>query len=290
MKTSPRAADTAACQARSLYLDLMKRCLTNWIYGEAEARLFERQREVGLAPAANGLSRNTWNAIEQVRRDIEAQDRFDPALRAEGLDWPPTAHTMIGLKRLENIQFCVESALANGIPGDLIETGVWRGGATIFMRALLKAHGVEDRIVWVADSFEGVPSPNHSQFPQDFGSFYHVFSDLAVSLEQVRANFAAYELLDEQVRFLKGWFKDTLPAAPIARLAVLRVDGDLYESTMESLESLYPKLSAGGYLIVDDYGVLPPCRRAVHDYRDRHGITEEIHPIDSMGIWWRRER
>lgn len=282
------ADETMTHEARRLYLDLMKRCLTNWIYGEAEARLFERQRKVELTAAAAQLSRLTISAVEQVRQDIERQNRFDPAARAEGLDWPPTAHTMIGLKRLENIQFCVGRALQDNIPGDLIETGVWRGGATIFMRAILKSYGIRDRAVWVADSFEGVPTPDHRHYPQDFGSFYHVFSDLAVSLEQVRANFAAYDLLDEQVKFLKGWFKDTLPAAPIEKLAVLRIDGDLYESTMEAFEHLYPKLSVGGYLIVDDYGILPPCKRAVHDYRERHGITEEIHPIDSMGIWWQR--
>jgi hypothetical protein len=197
---------------------------------------------------------------------------------------------MIGLRRLDNLQTCVEDVLRRGVPGDLIETGVWRGGATILMRAVLKAHGVTDRAVWVADSFEGLPPPDTTKYPQDAGIELHRFRYLAVSLEQVQANFAAYGLLDGQVRFLKGWFCDTLPACPVERLAVLRLDGDLYESTMDALVHLYPKLSVGGYLIVDDYGAVEACRRAVHDYRDRQGIRDEIQAIDGSGVYWRRAR
>ncbi|MCI0391356.1 MAG: TylF/MycF family methyltransferase [Acidobacteria bacterium] len=291
MNKNHRSSISADCQARSLYLDLMKRCLTNWIYADAEARLFERGRHVEAPQVSTtSLSRVSRDALDQIRQEIQSWDHFDPRRRTEGLDWPPTGHTMIGLKRLDNLQACVEDALANNVPGDLIETGVWRGGATIFMRAILKAYGVTDRVVWVADSFEGLPAPNHKEYPDDFGSLYHFLPELSVSLEQVQDNFERYGLLDDQARFLKGWFKDTLPTAPIERLAVVRMDGDMYQSTMEALVNLYPKLSIGGYLIVDDYGLLPPCRRAVEDYRRTHGITEEIIPIDSTGVYWQRSR
>ena len=152
----------------------------------------------------------------------------------------------------------------------------WRGGATIFMRAVLKAYGVTDRYVWVADSFEGLPPPETGKYPHDAGDRLHEARELAVSLEEVKANFERYGLLDDQVRFLKGWFRDTLPAAPIERLAVLRLDGDMYESTMDTLVNLYPKLSEGGYAIVDDYGAIPACRQAVNDYRSANAITEKI--------------
>jgi O-methyltransferase len=112
---------------------------------------------------------------------------------------------------------------------------------------------------------------------------------LAVSLEEVQNNFRRYGLLDDQVRFLKGWFRDTLPSAPIRRLAVLRLDGDLYESTIDSLTHLYPKLVRGGYAIIDDFGDVPACRQAVMDYRALHGITEEIIPIDWSGAFWRKQ-
>ena len=245
--------------AKALYLDLLKRCLSNVIY--------------------------------QDHSILEGRDRpFDLGQRVNGRDWPAQAHTMIGIHRLDNLHFCVEDVLARGVPGDLMETGVWRGGATILMRAVLKVNGVTDRRVWVADSFEGLPPPDPAKYPLDEKLVLNQFKELAVSLEEVQRNFGRYNLLDDQVRFLKGWFRDSLPGAPVERLAVLRLDGDLYESTMDTLVHMYPKLSVGGYAIIDDYGTLIPCRRAVDDYRAQRGIEEPILPIDGHGVFWRKER
>lgn len=235
-----------------MYVDLLKRCLTNTIY-------FRGTKDVPVE------------------------------FRTQGKDWPRDAHTMIGMDRLNNIQFCVESALRDKVPGDLMETGVWKGGATIFMRGLLKAHGVKDRSVWVADSFEGIPEPDPVNYPRDKGIDLYKFRELAISLEEVMDNFDRYGLLDDQVRFIKGWFKDSLPGAPVKELAVLRLDGDLYESTKNALDSLYPKLSRGGYLIVDDYGAIEACRKAVHDYRNRHGIKDKIIEVDWTGVYWQKK-
>jgi O-methyltransferase len=190
---------------------------------------------------------------------------------------------MIGLKRLDNLQYCVTDVLRRGVPGDLIETGAWRGGATIFMRAILEAYGDTERQVWVADSFQGLPRPDPERWPAEAGDEHWRMGQLAVSLEDVQANFARYGLLDERVRFLPGWFKDTLPTAPIERLAVLRLDGDIYGSTMEALEALYPKLSVGGYVIVDDYGAIPQCKEAVTDFRSAHGIIDLMETVDWTG-------
>jgi O-methyltransferase len=214
-------------------------------------------------------------------------DPVESGVREEGRDWPPRGCTMVGLKRLENVQHCIEDALARGVPGDVIETGVWRGGATIFMRAVLDANGASDRVVWVADSFAGLPPPD-PRYVADRGDIHHTFSQLAVPLETVKENFAKFDLLDDNVRFLKGWFRDTLKVAPIEQLAVLRLDGDMYESTMDALVNLYPKLSRGGYLIVDDYGWVPNCRQAVEDFRRTNGIHDEIHWVDFTGVYWRR--
>ena len=197
---------------------------------------------------------------------------------------------MIGLKRLDNLQYCVEHVLEERIPGDLIETGVWRGGASIFMRAVLKAYGDAVRRVWVADSFCGLPEPDAARYPADAGDRHHTAPQLAVSLAEVRANFSRYRLLDDQVRFLPGWFNDTLPNAPIERLAVMRLDGDMYGSTMEALTHLYPKLSIGGYVILDDYGAVPGCREATEDFRAQQGITEPMERIDWTGVFWKRLR
>ena len=192
------------------------------------------------------------------------------------------AETMIGTRQLDNLQFCIADAVRRDVPGDVLEAGVWRGGASIFMRAVLKVHDKERR-VWVVDSFEGLPQPDSG-----YDSFGWRAGDMAVSLDEVKANFARYGLLDDNVRFLKGFFSQTLPNAPIGNLAVLRVDADLYESTMDVLESLYPKLSVGGYAIFDDYKNLPDCRKAIDEYRRRHDITEEIMDIDSRAVFWKR--
>jgi hypothetical protein len=156
------------------------------------------------------------------------------------------------------------------------------------MKSILAAYGVRDRRVWVADSFQGLPVPDGVNFPQDIPEDLSSFDELAVSQEQVKANFARYDLLDDQVQFLEGWFKDTLPTAPVESLAVLRLDGDYYESTIQILESLYHKVSPGGFVIVDDYGCIEACRQAVTDFRTANGIDDPIVKVDWTGVYWRR--
>lgn len=213
---------------------------------------------------------------------------FDRERRELGKDWPVSALSMIGAKRMLQLQRAAEFAIEFGVPGDFIETGVWRGGACILMRAVLAARGVTDRRVWVADSFRGLPPPDAARYPKDAGNMLCAFDQLAVTADDVRAHFRHYGMLDDQVRFLEGWFRDTLPAAPIDRLAILRLDGDLYESTMDALVALYDKVSPGGIVIVDDYGILESCRAAVTDFRRDHGVTETIYRIDDSGVHWQR--
>ena len=195
---------------------------------------------------------------------------------------------MIGLARLDNIQFCVEDVLRNDVPGDLIETGVWRGGASIFMRAALEAYGDASRVVWVADSFAGLPKPDAAIAPADSGDIHWSFTQLAVSVDQAKSNFVRYGLLDDRVKFLVGWFEDTLPTAPINALSVLRLDGDMYKSTMDALNALYPKLSVGGYCIVDDYGAVLGCRKAIDEFRARVGEQATLEQIDWSGVFWKK--
>jgi len=226
--------------------------------------------------------------VRPLRLELVRRVQFDPSRRREGMDWPVQAETMIGHKRLNQLQSCIEEVLRRNIPGDLIECGVWRGGATIFMRAVLKAYGDAQRRVWVADSFQGLPPPDAENYPVDRGDVHHLSPELAISLEEVKANFTRYGLLDDQVQFLPGWFKDSLPTAPIDRLAVLRADGDMYESTTQILTHLYPKLSVGGYCIIDDYGALAGCRQATDDYRRQQGMAEPLQWIDWTGVFWQR--
>ena len=214
--------------------------------------------------------------------------RFDPKLRESGWDWPSVAFTMVGTKRLANVRLVLESVIGEGVPGDFVETGVWRGGACIMARAVLKTYGITDRKVVLCDSFEGLPPPDAAAYPQDQGSEFHTYPDLAVSLEQVKSNFEKYALLDDQVVFIKGWFRDTMPLVKSKQIAVLRLDGDMYESTIDPLRHLYDRIPTGGYVIVDDYHVVPMAKAAVHDFLDSKGVSVAVREIDGVGVYFRK--
>ena len=259
------------------YLDIVKKHLTRGSYRAPTKHIGDPRWEV-------------YSVLRRVinRFGLDLVIPIDRRALDEGQTYSAESETMIGLKRLDNIQHCVSDVLKNDVPGDLIETGVWRGGGTIFMRAVLSAYGETERKVWVADSFQGLPKPEPGRYPADRDDRLWRRTGLVVSLEEVKENFARYGLLDGQVEFLKGWFADTLPAAPIERLAVMRLDGDMYQSTMEALEALYPKLSVGGYVIIDDFGVIAGCRQAVTDFRAANAIVGELHHIDASGVYWQR--
>lgn len=268
-----------------LYLDMMKKTLSFSLWPEPLIPL-EVYNFLRSGPR-RALVNAAVRALSGTNIRLAFVQNFTDEERQEGKVWPGYAHTMIGMKRLDNLQYCIETVLQEGIAGDLIETGVWRGGATIFMRAVLAAYGVDDRRVFVADSFEGLPKPDAAHLA-DAGDQHHTITYLAVTREEVEDNFRKYDLLDDQVVFLQGWFKDTLPAAPIEKLAILRVDGDMYASTMDALDCLYPKLSVGGFCIIDDY-CLEGCRTAVDEFRKQHGIKSELKIIDFAGVFWRKD-
>lgn len=248
---------------------------------------------------ASPISRASLDALETVLTGFDIEDlpmpgspakfiRFNPVARENGLDWPSRALTMVGRRRLRNFRELVTQAIEEAVPGDIIETGVWRGGAAIMARAVLAAHDVRDRKVILADSFAGMPSPDRTRWPQDRDSRLHEYPELAVPLEEVQANFRRFGLLDAQVVFLKGWFRDTMPNVPSERLAVIRLDGDMYESTIEPLTHLYDRLATGGWVIVDDW-VVPACRQAVCDFLHSRGLAPKIHEIDHVGMYFRKE-
>lgn len=269
-----RQSKTAAAALRHRYLDLLGSALTHTLYDPPDTR-----------PLPDYV---TESYREEFRKqNIKFRLPSPQEEREFGRDRPVYAQTMIGVHRLGNVRSCVETVLAERVPGDLIEAGTWRGGAAIMMRGVLAAHEVADRTVWVADSFQGLPEPDPGRYPADAFDLNYTAEELAISLEEVRANFGRYGLLDDRVRFVEGWFSDTLPELRDRTWALVRLDGDLYESTIDGLENLYPQLSVGGFLIVDDFG-FPNCREAIEDYRRDHGITEEIEQADWTGAFWRR--
>ncbi len=223
--------------------------------------------------------------IESLRKSfVDTRSLYE-----EGRTMPPCGTTMIGRKRLRNIRYCIEQILRDDIAGDFIETGVWRGGAAIYMRAVLKTQSVYNRTVWVADSFQGLPSPD-PRYPADENDLLHLRSGLAVSQSEVESHFRSYGLLDNRVQFLPGWFEDSLKTFPGVALALLRIDCDLYSSTNTVLTHLYDLVAHGGYVIVDDYGAIPACRLAVDDFRRARNISDPIIEIDHTGIYWKRSQ
>ena len=272
---------------RHEYIELLKQTLTASIYPESAGRVIEDHVARGFRRPVRLLKSLAYRWIVRScrRRSIILVkiEPFDQHRRDLGLEWPLFGYTMTGRKRLDSLQSCIEEILANKVPGDFAETGVWRGGSVIFMRAMLKIHGVTDRKVWAADSFEGMPAPVSSEDGLDLRHSDY----LKVSLDAVKQNFARFGLLDEQVQFVAGWFADTLPSAPIERLSLLRLDGDLYSSTMDALNGLYHKVSPGGFVIVDDYHSWESCRRAVTDFLKSKRIEADIQEIDGSAVYWK---
>jgi len=244
---------------RTAYLDVLKLCLCD-LGGTSTV-------SVGAMPDGTVSSRELAG--------------YELQLRAAGMDWPLQGLTMTGLARLDDLQACVESVVEDGVEGDLIEAGAWRGGASILMRATLDSAGQTDRTVWVADSFRGFPAGDGG------GVDWSAFDFLAVPVDEVRDNFARFGC-EHGVRFIPGFFEETLPGLSPERWAVVRLDGDTYDATKVALRSLYSGLSVGGYLIVDDYGAFDECRRAVDEFRRENAIAEPLEAVDWTCVRWRR--
>ncbi len=247
-----------AADPRSMYLDLLERTLCNVIYGDTSHSSY-------------------------------GDTVYDPARRETGRDLPTQAHSMIGLTRLRHLRWAMETVLAEGVPGHVIEAGVWRGGACILMAGVLAAHGAHDRQVFVADSFAGLPPPD-PRYVKDLATLhdFHTRPELAIGSAEVAENFRQYGLLRDNVRFVEGWFSETLPPLRDQTFAILRLDGDLYSSTMDTLVALYDSVPPNGFVICDDFGVVLDARRAILDFRKERGITDNMFAIDGDGIYWRK--
>mmetsp|Transcript_12303 Transcript_12303/g.39355 ORF Transcript_12303/g.39355 Transcript_12303/m.39355 type:complete len:390 (+) Transcript_12303:2-1171(+) len=312
---------STAATAKDAFLDLTARTLLNLIYEDEALWRYDQSKQMRLLRG------------------------FDLDSRINGVDAPAQAHTMIGIHRLRHLRDCVETVIREDVLGDLIETGVLRGGACVWMKAVLAANQCKSRRVFACDTFQPAPGPApawvrwtvfpvirllasipfwrwqralflfmqhlpnpNASFPrmedpsddtvrcglflmQHLGSLPSGDSS-RTTVDGVRTTFARYGLLDNSVRFVRGFFSDSLPplveSGELKQLALIRLDGDTYESTMTALEPLYPLLSPGGFVIVDDYHSFEECRRAVDEYRSRHGIREPLQRVDALSVAWRK--
>lgn len=280
-KKTPHQPEPLSEAVANAWLQLLKKTLVRYPLDDGELEMSSR-----LSGVDDSLRTEIERWLQFNRRGQLHESGRSLADRATGRDWPATAETMLGLARMDNLHACLTSVIQSKVPGDFVEVGVWRGGAGILMRALLMAFQDFRRKVWLADSFRGYPAPDPNRYPADKDDPHRLFAELAVPIDTVKKNFERYGMLDEQVQFLPGWFRDTLAAAPIKRVAVLHLDVDMYESTMLALLHLYPKVASAGYVIIDDYGALAACRQAVDDFRREFQIKTELREIDWTGVFW----
>jgi hypothetical protein len=184
--------------------------------------------------------------------------------------------TMTSPLRIEATVEAVRHCVRREIPGAFAECGVWRGGSVLAMILALQELGVADRDIYLYDTFEGMTEPGEHdrsalaayEEARSRGErpFEEMFGPQAFNEDGVRRTLAASGYPQERLHFVRGAVEETIPASLPERLALLRLDTDWYESTRHELIHLYPVLSTGGVLIIDDYGHWDGCRRAVDEY------------------------
>jgi hypothetical protein len=188
-------------------------------------------------------------------------------------------NTMVGYARLANTHDLARLAERDGLPGAFVECGVWKGGCAAVMAWVARQAG-SGRSTWLFDSFEGLPEPTE----EDGARAWEYVAGCAAPQEAAEELlFARLKIDPRSVHVVKGWFQDTLPAckSEIGPIAILRVDGDFYESTRCCLEHLYEQTVQGGYVIIDDYGYWAGCRKATDEFLE--SIDVELRVIDEEG-------
>jgi predicted O-methyltransferase YrrM len=225
-----------------------------------------------VEPAA--VPDDTREAYEQADLDIVNEARL---------------FTMTSNARIVAAIDAVDFAVRRGVPGSIVECGVWRGGSVMAMIRALQRHGVEDRDVYLFDTFTGMTKPSDADVSDydppalatwqeseanDQRAWDWAFAPEVFNLESVRDVILATGYPEQRLHFVEGPVEDTLPAGAPESIAVLRLDTDWYESTLHELIHLYPRLSTGGVLIVDDYGHWKGARQAVDEY-----FSSEAEPL-----------
>lgn len=188
----------------------------------------------------------------------------------------------------------VDRVIKRGIPGALAECGVYMGGNIEVMIRALQRHGVRDRDIYLYDTFAGMPKPedrddeslggiakasweaHRTEQDGDKGSNW-----MKAGVELVRRRIDPLGYPDKHLHFVKGMVEETIPATVPEKIAILRLDTDFYSSTKHELQHLYPRLSPGGVLIIDDYGAFPGSRTATDEYSAEHGLDWFLHRVDA---------
>lgn len=201
-------------------------------------------------------------------------------------------YTMTSLERVLTAVRATAYISENHIPGDVVECGVWRGGSTMAIARTLREHGDVSRRLYLYDTFDGMVQPTASDTDYRGTEAATVLSELQqsgekwcyASVEDVQANLAKTQYPFERIVFVKGPVETTIPGTVPEAIALLRLDTDWYESTRHELLHLYPRLSPGGVLIVDDYGHWKGSRQAVDEYFGGRLFLNRIDYSGRLGI------
>ncbi|WDT94141.1 class I SAM-dependent methyltransferase [Thermoleophilum album] len=264
-------ADLAAL--RRAYLDLLKLAICDLV-----------------GPTTLTVSGTAQGTV--VARELRGPLR---SLRMIGFDWPYNALSMAGLLRLDDLEQCVKTIVSEDVEGDLLEAGVWRGGAALLMRAALAAYGGDQqRTVVLADSFRGFTRDDQTNVRSADTNHHGLeqilrdYEFLAVSRPEVEQTLARLGY-KEGFEFIEGFFEDTMQSLKgERRWSLIRLDGDTYSATRACLDALYDDLVDGGFVIIDDYRFVEECRRAVDEFREKRGIKDPLVSVDWTCVRWRK--
>jgi cephalosporin hydroxylase len=274
------SAEAQAERMARRYLDLLKGALLDEHYLENELRiehLLECAKSAraaspdALRDPARSMSRRMRELQQARRTGRRGSDDPDADRWREGL-----AYTTIGRDRLDHLEDCLDVIREEEVEGDLVECGTRRGGAAIFMRGFLEAHELSDPRVWVADRFRSGSTPDGDGAPA-----------FAVDLNAVRDGFARFGLLDDRVTFLQGPPDSTLDGAPIRKVSLLRVGSQKPEDVRAALETLYDRITLGGFVVIDDYPE-PSRQAAIDEFRSERGVVDPLERVGWDGRVWRK--
>ena len=229
---------------------------------------------------------------ELVRPDFESRYADFDALHRDvvkrvgpfTVTTPERIHALI-----ESVCHCVR----NRVEGAFVECGVYKGGSMMAVALALLAEGVADRDLYLFDTFAGMPKPGDKDADLWGNQAQDEFAGLKITddssrwvncpLEEVRQAMRSTGYPEERIHYVRGLVENTLPQEAPARIALLRLDTDWYQSTRHELVHLYPRLSANGILIIDDYGHFTGAREAVDEYFRGQAIAAFLHRIDYTG-------
>jgi O-methyltransferase len=244
--------------------------------------------------ALNRLFRSFGMEINRVgtRRAAESPRFPDVEPWVEAIIKRVEPFTMTSAERISALCHAVRYVAKHNIPGDIVECGVWRGGSMMAAALSLQAEHDLSRSLHLFDTFAGMPPPSDVDRTALLGKAASGLLEEAdtsspiwacASIDDVRVNMAATHYPAGRIKFIEGRVEDTIPSEAPEEIAVLRLDTDWYESTKHELIYLYPKLSSGGVLIVDDYGYWEGARKAVDEYINENGLVIFLQRIDDTG-------